>query len=460
MFLSMRKVLPVSVLSILLTFEGALTLAFAQERREPDPEPDMKDMVPAFDASDRFIVCDYEESLIEVVPDSFICGYTFSPFGYKPYGIFLQKDSSGYRAILSYYKYDRDKIDDAMSSALIEISELESKGLIDAAKYDIDHAKKYQKGPKVDFTRNFNVVKVLMDGKAAEQWYEIALSMAWFDLYDEFKDKLGPEPMPNANRWEVTPYYNPSETYNEPQHWVGSSGWHHASWAIYSGNYIHGAVFADYWGCGGCVVSEIDSKGNVVNATCTDERGRFRLRVMDPNGLIIKAELCRYDQKRGKFVKYQPYVKKIADKSTDEEFDSENSRFWYTVPTIQYFINLDNAKVARRPKSSKQKIIVKGRKPGTGDAEYPVNGVDGVVMNAIGPLKDAVITERDLNGNIISETKTGADGEFRLESVNPDNILCISCEGYADIRQQIDGDRFIVSMKQSDKASSRMQMAL
>lgn len=419
-----------------------------------EPEPDLSDMVPAFDASnDVFIVCDYEESLIEVVPDSFICGYTFSPYGYKPYGIFLQGDSSGYQAILNYYKYNRDKVDDVMSSATLDINNWQAKGLIEAAKHDIDRARVYQKGPKVDFTRDFNVVKVIMDGKAAEHWHGIVLSMAWFDLYDDFKYELGPEPKPNANRWEVTPYYNPSETYNEPCHWVASSGWDDLVACIYSGDYIFGAVFADCWGCGGCVVSEIDSKGNVVNATCTDERGRFRLRVMDPNGLIIKAELSRYDQEWGKFVKYKPYVKKIADKRTDVDFDRERYGCWYDVSELQHYLNLGNAKAARRPRSSRQKIIVAGHKPGTGyavDDEYvedEVNGVDGVVMNAIGPLKDAVITERDLNGKIISETKTGANGEFRLESVNPDNYLYITCNGYKEIRHSIDGNRFIVTMK-------------
>ncbi len=129
----MRKVLSISVISILLTFESVLTQAFAQG------QPEAGDWI--FDASNRFIVCDYEESLIEVVPDSFICGYTFSPYGYKPYGIFLQNDCSGYKAILNYYKYDRDKVDDVMSSATIEIHEWRVKGLIDAAKDDIDHSK-------------------------------------------------------------------------------------------------------------------------------------------------------------------------------------------------------------------------------------------------------------------------------------------------------------------------------
>ena len=276
-----------------------------------------------------------------------------------------------------------------------------------------------------------------MDGKSAEQWYGIVLSMAWFDLYDDFKDELEPEPLPNANRWEVTPYYNPSEGYNGPHHWISSSGWHDASHVIRPGDYISGAVFADYWGCGECVVTEIDSKGNVVNATCTDERGLFHLRVMDPDELIIQATLSHYDQEREKFVKYKPSVKKIAKK----KIDSKDSRSWYEVPTLKYYLNLDNAKAARRPRSSKQKTIVAGHKPNNGDA------VDGVVMDAVGPLKDAVITERDLNGNVISETKTGTDGEFRLESVNPDNYLYITCNGYKEIRYSIDGDRFIVTMK-------------
>ena len=420
----MRKALPFSVLSFLL-FESALILAYAQE---------------------RLMECNYEESLIEVVPDSFICGYTFSPYGYKPYGIFLQKDSVDYRAILNYYKYDRDKVDDVMSSATIEIHESWAKSLIEAAQQDMDRALKITK-PDPDASKN--VVKVIMYGKAAQLSDRMILNIPWCDIYYDFKEELGPEPRANANRWEVTPYYNPSENSSDPCHWVSSADLSNYSYAIYPGYYISGAVFADYWGCGGCVVSEIDSKGKVLNSTCTDERGLFHLRVMDTDELIIQATLSHYDQERGKFVKYKPSIKKI----TKKRYDSEDSSSWYDVPTLQYYLNLDNAKTARRPRSSKQKIIVAGYKPGTGDAEYlanvvlPVNGVDGVVMNAIGPLKDAVITERDLNGNIISETKTGADGEFRLESVNPDNYLYITCNGYKDIRVSIDGDRFVVTMK-------------
>lgn len=385
--------------------------------------------------------CNYEESLIEVVPDSFICGYTFSPDGYKHYGIFLVKEDSAYKAVLNYYKYDRDKVDDKMSSATFDLSEWRANNLIEAAQQDMDQALEIT---KPDPNASKNVVKVIMDGKAAQLSDRMILNIPWCDIYYDFKAKLGPEPMANANRWEVTPYYNPSETASEPYHWVSSADLSHYSYAIYPGYYISGVVFADYWGCGGCVVSEIDSKGKVLNATCTDERGLFHLRVMDTDELIIKATLSHYDQERGKFVKYKPSVKKIAKK----KYDSEDSSSWYDVPTLKYYLNLDNAKAARRPRSSKQKTIVAGHKPHNGDA------VEGVVMDAVGPLKDAVISERDLNGNIISETKTGTDGEFRLESVNPDNILCISCEGYADIRQQIDGDRFIVTMKQSDKASS------
>jgi len=415
----MRKVLPISVLSFLL-FESALTLVLAQ---------------------DRLMECNYEESLTEVVPESFICGYTFSPYGYKHYGIFLVKEDSAYKAVLNYYKYDRDKVDDEMSSATLDVSEWRANDLIDAAQRDIDQALEITE-PDPDASKN--VVKVIKHGKAVQLPEWNILNIPWCDVFYEFKQELGPEPMTNANRWEVTPYYNPAETSSEEYHWISSNDMSNYAFVLYEGDYIFGTVFADYWGCGGCVVSEIDNNGNVVNATCTDERGRFRLRVMDPNGLIIQATLCHYDQKRGKFVKYKPCIKKIAEKKSN----GGGSSSWYSVHTLQYYINLDNAKAARQPMSLKENIIIAGRKPCAGES------VDGVVMNAIGPLKDAVITERDLNGNAISETTTGANGEFKLESVNPDNILCISCEGYADIRQQIDGDRFIVTMKQSDKAAS------
>ncbi len=426
----MRRVLSISAVLILLLFESVA----AQNK------PATGNMVPAYDASDDiFIVCDYEESLIEVVPDSFICGYTFSPNGYKPYGIFLQKDSAGYRVILNYYRYDRDRIDDVMSTAIMEKSEWGANKLIEAAKRDIDRAIKYQKGPKVDIARDFNVVKVLMDGKAAEHWNLIFLNDPWYDVFYDFKyNELGPEPMPNANRWEVTPYFNPSEKSDESYHWIGSRRFIDMSMILRYDNNICGNVFADYWGSGGCIVTETDSKGRLVNATCTDERGFFYLQVMDPDVLMLKASLTRYDEERGKFVKYEPVVKKIAEKEIDEEYSS----FWYTVSETRYLFNLNDAKVTRRPRFSKQKVIVvTGRKPTTDSA------FTGVVMNAIGPLKDAVITEQDSKGNIISKTRTGANGEFRFDSVNPQNIIHISCEGYADIRHKIEGERFIITMK-------------
>ena len=299
----------------------------------------------------------------------------------------------------------------------MEKSEWGANKLIEAAKRDIDRAIKYQKGPKVDIARDFNVVKVLMDGKAAEHWNLIFLNDPWYDVFYDFKYKeLGPEPMPNANRWEVTPYFNPSEKSDESYHWIGSRRFIDMSMILRYDNNICGNVFADYWGSGGCIVTETDSKGRLVNATCTDERGFFYLQVMDPDVLMLKASLTRYDE--------------------------ENSSFWYTVSETRYLFNLNDAKVTRRPRFSKQKVIVvTGRKPTTDSA------FTGVVMNAIGPLKDAVITEQDSKGNIISKTRTGANGEFRFDSVNPQNIIHISCEGYADIRHKIEGERFIITMK-------------
>ena len=115
-------------------------------------------------AQDSFIVCDYKQSLIEIVPDSFICGYTFSPSGYKPYGLFLQKDSAGYQMLLNSYKYDRDKVDTEMSSATMRLSEWEVESelekLINNAKKDLDNAKQREKAD-ADAAKDDNVVKVL-----------------------------------------------------------------------------------------------------------------------------------------------------------------------------------------------------------------------------------------------------------------------------------------------------------
>ena len=260
-----------------------------------------------------FMACDYQESLIEVVPENFVCGYTFSPTGYKPYGMFLQKDDEGYQMLLNYYKYDRDKVDSDMSSATIRLTEWQVQSQLDKIIKEVESKIEAgsQNGQWTGSVKDRKVViKALMPGKAAIAFDDIMLG-SWYEFYHEFKFDLGPEPYPNANRWEVTPYCNLAEYHSSGYAWIYTNGFSDPSWMIRSGDPVLGCVYVDHWGTQGCVVEEIDSKGKVVNSTTTDERGVFRLVIADPNN-SIRISYNRYDPERKAYAVYNPYVKEIA----------------------------------------------------------------------------------------------------------------------------------------------------
>lgn len=381
-------------------------------------------------AQDSFIVCDYKQSLIEIVPDSFICGYTFSPSGYKPYGLFLQKDSAGYQMLLNYYKYDRDKVDTEMSSATMRLSEWEVESelekLINNAKKDLDNAKQREKAD-ADAAKDDNVVKVLMSGRAAEHLGEFTLWVNWYDMYESFKFDLGPEPFPNNNRWEVTPYYDSSETPYDPQHWIGSNDLSDWYFVVYPGEYTGGCVFVDHWGSSGCIVEEIDKKGKMVNVTCTDERGLFRLQIVDP-GNSIRATYKRYDPERRSYIVYKPVVMNIAQKHHD----------YYQSSSLAKWFELNESSYSKRPKQLKKQVVISGK-------IYPEEKtVSGIVMNGSEPIKDAAIAEIDSKGNVITQTTSESNGEFTLDIADFNNKLRISAPGFAQVSQNIDGVRYVI----------------
>ena len=261
-----------------------------------------------------FMECDYQESLIEVVPDSFVCGYTFSPTGYKPYGMFLQKDDEGYQMLLNYYKYDRNKVDSEMSSATIRLTEWQEQSQLEDIISSVERrieagAQRGQWTAAADVKEPSAVIKALIPGKAAIAFDEFFADGYWYDFYLDFKFELGPEPHPNADRWEVTPYCNLADYPNHA--WIYSNDLSHWSFVVRSGDPISGCVYVDHWGTQGCVVEEIDSKGKVVNSTITDERGLFRLVISDPDN-SIRISYNRYDPERKAYAVYKPYVKEIA----------------------------------------------------------------------------------------------------------------------------------------------------
>ena len=261
----------------------------------------------------QFMECDYEESLIEVVPDSFICGYTFCPTGHKPYGMFLQKDSEGYQMLLNYYKYDRDKVDSEMSSATIRLSEWDVQSKLDQIIGSVEQkieggAKRGQWLASADEEEPSAVIKALMPGRAAISFDEFC-DGCWYDYYYDFKIALGPEPHPNADRWEVTPYSNLSDYPNHA--WIYSDVLSHPYLYVSPGQSIGGCVYVDHWGTQDCVVEEIDRRGKVVNSTLTDERGLFRLSIKNPDN-SIRISYKRFDPERNAYVVYKPYIKEIS----------------------------------------------------------------------------------------------------------------------------------------------------
>ena len=292
-----------------------------------------------------FMACDYQESLIEVVPDSFICGYTFSPTGYKPYGIFLQKDDEGYQMLLNYYKYDKDKVDSDMSSATIRLTEYQIKTQLEHIIGSVERrieagAQKGQWTASADVKEPRAVIKALMPGKAAIAFDEFFADGYWYDFYHDFKFDLGPEPYPNANRWEVTPYCNLAEYHSSGYAWIYSNDLSHWSIVVHPGDPIFGCVYVDHWGTQGCVVEEIDSKGKVINSITTDERGVFKLVVTDPNN-SIRISYYWYDPERKAYAIYKPYVKEIAS-------NGQTGSLWH-------YVELNESTYSKRLKKAKKR---------------------------------------------------------------------------------------------------------
>lgn len=379
-------------------------------------------------SAQRFMECDYQESLIEVVPDSFICGYTFSPTGYKPYGMFLQQDNEGYKIVLNYYKYDRDKVDSEMSSATIRLSEWDAQSNLDNLKKEVERgieagATRGQWNASADDKKPESVIRALMPGRAAIGFDEILLGI-WYDYYCDFKIELGPEPHPNADRWEVTPYSN-MEDY--PYHsWIYSNDLSDWFIAVYSGLCLSGCVYVDHWGTWGGVIEEIDSKGNMVNATCSDERGLFRLTIVNPDN-SIRVSYKRYDPQRKAYAVYEPYVRVISRRRE--------------TGSLAHYVELNEFTYSKHPKTFRKGVVVSGQAPSEAST------ISGVVMNGTGPVKDAVIAETDSKGNVISKTTSQANGEFTLDISNPQNKLRITAQGYAGVTHAIDGMRFVIILK-------------
>ena len=185
-----------------------------------------------------------------------------------------------------------------------------------------------------------------------------------------------------------------------------------------AGDMIRGRVFVNDRLKGGCIVAERNKLGKLVNVTATDGLGDFMLRLTNPHNRI--------------WIYHSDYV----------PFKHAPSGFHFTVNLEDTIPSDKGTAWVRALRSDKRSVIASGRKP-----EYGGDWIEGFVMDANGvPLRNAVVTEIDSNGKVVSETKTFKNGEFLLYQTNPDNSLKVSHDGYNDVITKADGVRLVTLM--------------
>ena len=184
-----------------------------------------------------------------------------------------------------------------------------------------------------------------------------------------------------------------------------------------SGDMIRGRVYVKNIQTGGCIVAERDNRGKLINVTATDGAGDFVLYLVNPRNKI--------------WIYHSDYV----------PFNNAPIGFNFTVNLKDTIASKKGGKVtpwARVLRTEKRTVIASGRKP-----EYGGDWIQGAVIDANGPIRKAVIAEIDLNGTVISETKTYRDGEFLFYLTSPDNRLRVTHDGYNDIITKIEGTRLV-----------------
>ena len=184
-----------------------------------------------------------------------------------------------------------------------------------------------------------------------------------------------------------------------------------------SGDMIRGRVYVNNIQKGGCIVAERDNRGKLINVTATDGAGDFVLYLVNPRNKI--------------WIYHSDYV----------PFNNAPIGFNFTVNLKDTIASKKGGRVtswARVMRAEKRTVIASGRKP-----EYGGDWIQGVVIDADGPIRKAVIAEIDSNGTVISETKTYRDGEFLFYLTSPDNRLRVTHDGYNDIITNIEGTRLV-----------------
>ncbi|MBO7115284.1 MAG: hypothetical protein J6V95_08930, partial [Bacteroidaceae bacterium] len=269
-----------------------------------------------------------------------------------------------------------------------------------------------------------------------------------------------------------------------------------------AGQTIRGRVYLDSIASANCIVMEKDAQGKTVNATCTDENGSFSLKTVNPDD-IIQVSAYAYSPKQKKMLNYKANVKHagsgfmgyddfrheingsyfgiwLNDGVDYVGFESYSNRRYYIgnpdylrsrqtptqKPLYPVDLSFDRYKEYREQHNlpetrfydplprreeielllsvSGQDVTSSGKIPEAGDS------VTGFIMDNAGAMFPVLITERDSKDNIVSQTETLPNGEFKLKVADPRNHICILIDDYHEIRHRYDGDRFLIMMQEGN----------
>lgn len=197
---------------IMVTCRDFVTVDISIDRKHY--EITMKDqwkpsMVPAFNATMHFIVCSYPPKTgewsnipVQIIPESFICGYSFKPWNYNsvlptypPYGIFLMKDSKGYMLVLRYFDNDKQQDRHIPSSDTMRIDNNLADRLTSSIHKTIREADSLQSNA-IQITRDGGTtIHALLPDRAAERWAEEIPDKLWNGQFHLFNHEFEPDPL-------------------------------------------------------------------------------------------------------------------------------------------------------------------------------------------------------------------------------------------------------------------------
>ncbi|MBR5934750.1 MAG: hypothetical protein IKZ89_01210 [Bacteroidaceae bacterium] len=166
-------------------------------------------MVPAFDAARNFIVRSYPPKTgewssipVNIIPDNFICGYSFKPWNYNsvlptypPYGIFLMKDSESYMLVLRYFDNDKVRDRDIPSSDTMRINNKLADRLTSSIHKTIREADSLQSNAIQILRDGGTTIHALLPDRAAERWAEEIPDKLWNEQFRKFKHEFEPDPL-------------------------------------------------------------------------------------------------------------------------------------------------------------------------------------------------------------------------------------------------------------------------